>query len=360
MNPYFIQIGVSVLCLLILPCLAGLLFSGKIKGFRPGSWFVSGYILFFAAAEVITLPMIWYEMPLHTLVAVYGYTMLGLGAAGLIYGIVRLVLEHGKTRGKGRSKKGAKAGQGFSPYFFLAVFLIIIQIVVSTIWAHIDEDDSYFIGAASTSVYTDTIIKISAYTGMPYDILPVRYVLSPFPQLLAVYSQLCGGVHPAFMAHTIYPGVLLILAYCVYYQLGQTFFPESKDGPGIFLLLSVLQHWFSAVSVYGSSNFMMIRLWQGKAVLAGILLPATFLISIRIMSREPDEAYWPELFMVNLASCMVSSMGVVLSPLLIGAASITGAVQEKKIKNLIYGLICVIPSLVIGGIYLYLRFFRRT
>lgn len=97
--------------------------------------------------------------------------------------------------------------------------------------AHMDADDCFYVATATTDVYTDTIFEVDSYTGTAYRALPRRYVLSPFPVFLAVVSQLSGRLHPAVMAHMVFPAVFLSMAYMVQAVLAKNGFPEKK-GPG--------------------------------------------------------------------------------------------------------------------------------
>ena len=109
-----------------------------------------------------------------------------------------------------------------------------MQIGVCVYYAHMDADDAFYVATATTSVHTDSIFAYNPYSGAEYAVLPRRYVLSPFPVLLAVISQLSGGLHPAVTAHTIYPVVFLLAAYLVYHQFGRLWFAEKEESRGCF------------------------------------------------------------------------------------------------------------------------------
>ena len=111
----------------------------------------------------------------------------------------------------GRLKKGKIR---LSITMILALALILLQMYVVVRYAHMDADDSFYVGTAVTDIHTDTIFSISPYTGYAYTKIPSRYILSPFPVFLAVVSQLCGELHPAIMAHTVFPPVFFADRLC--------------------------------------------------------------------------------------------------------------------------------------------------
>lgn len=146
--------------------------------------------------------MIFFKLPLHVLVAAYGCFALALA----VYGSLAL-----GRRKRSISEKLAASGKRFSWEMTAAILLILLQVAVLVFYAHMDADDSFYVGTATTAVETDTIFEVNPYTGALYQALPRRYVLSPFPVFLAVVSRLCAGLHPAIVAHTVFSAVFLFL-----------------------------------------------------------------------------------------------------------------------------------------------------
>ena len=114
----------------------------------------------------------------------------------------------------------------------MAGILILFQLVVVVLYAHMDEDDAFYVGTATTAVETDSLYAYNPYTGAAYNVLPSRYILSPFPAFLAVTSRLCGGLHPAIVAHTVFPAVFVFLAYVVLFQYSRISSRERLENRG--------------------------------------------------------------------------------------------------------------------------------
>ena len=206
--------------------------------------FVSGYLILFSIMEVLTLPMTFLKMPLHVLVISYGS---------------------------------------------IALILILAQMAMCVLLAHMDADDAFYVAQATSGVQTDTIFEIIPYTGQKYYGIASRYILSPFPVFLAVVSQLSAGLHPAIMAHMIFPAVFLPVVYSVQYLLGKKWFPGDKRAQGMYLFLTACICSFSAYSVYNSGSFQMIRIWQGKALLASAFLPLLLYICQSVLMEKKPE-----------------------------------------------------------------------
>ena len=238
-------------------------------------------------------------------------------------------------------------------YFALALLLIICQIVMCALLAHMDADDSFFVASATTDVYTDTIFEVNPDTGRYYMVLPERYTLSPFPVFLAVVSQLSAGLHPAIMAHVVFPAVFLVVVYMVQSLLSRCWFPNDRKARDIYLLLVAVLSSFSAYSVYNAGNFQMVRLWQGKTILAAILIPMLVYLCLTIVMKEKAEYSWGLMLMANLSCCLVSSMGIILAPLLIGSFAVVKLIYKKDFMCIWKCALCCIPTLVLGLIFLY-------
>ena len=67
----------------------------------------------------------------------------------------------------------------FPPELVVVGILILFQLVVVVLYAHMDEDDAFYVGTATTAVETDSLYAYNPYTGAAYNVLPSRYILSP-------------------------------------------------------------------------------------------------------------------------------------------------------------------------------------
>lgn len=304
-----------------------------------------GYITMFAVFEVLALPLIFAEVSFHVLMYVYGGSMLLLAVVSIILNVRRtkeMVLFQWK---------GVKE----TPWsVYLALILIAVQIGAYLIFRLDDLDDAFYVATATTTVHTNGMFRFDAYTGDLLKSLPSRYVLSPFPIFLAFISE-SVQMHPAIVAHTIMPVFFIPLAYIVYSLLGQKLFSGDRKASGIFLCFLSVIHLFSYFSVYTQGTFMLVRIWQGKAVLAAILLPALFYLCIRLLKEKGSLREWSLLLGLLLSCCLVSSMGIMLAPIMVGIFAILYGIGGKDPGKFIKAVICCIPCLICAGMYLLIR-----
>lgn len=331
--------------LLLVPAATGILFTSKRKTVCVEEYLPVGYLVLFSLTEILTLPLTFLKAPLHILTALYGGIALLLAAGG----IVSLF----RNKEKKCMAVSDRNGQRVTVYFILALVLIACQIVLCAVLAHMDADDSFFVASATTDVYTDTIFEVNPDTGSLYKVLPSRYILSPFPVFLAVVSQLSAGLHPAIMAHVVFPVVFLIVVYMVQRLLSRCWFPDDRKARDIYLLLVAVISSFSAYSVYNAGNFQMVRLWQGKAILASIMIPMLLYLCLTVIMQEKPAYPWIFVLMANLSCCLVTSMGIMLAPLLIGSFVIVKLIFKRDFSCIWKAVLCCLPTLILGLIFLY-------
>lgn len=237
----------------------------------------------------------------------------------------------------------------FNIYLFGAFLLILLQAYSYIGYEHIDDDDAFFVATATTAVANDNLYVISPYSGATYTKLPARYVLSPFSIYYAVMSKLTM-LHATVYAHLFLPLVLLLFIYLVYYLWGKEWFQKSES-IGIYLLLICIINIFGNYSEFTTQTFMLFRLWQGKAFLAAGVLPLLLYLCYKTRKEINDGIYFIVLFLSTLVASNVSSMGIFLAPILLGCWSIVDLIVTKKIKKTIYYMLCCLPSILCGLLY---------
>ena len=315
----------------------------------------AGYLLMFALFEFISVPMVLLRMRFHVL----------LWTASAVFGLLALAGLFGCYRTAAGITGAAVKNFFRQPWtLWAAEILILIQVSFYVFGMATDLDDAYYVAAAGTAIETDTMLCVSSYTGEILEQFELRYVLSPFPLMTAFFSENCG-FEAATTAHTILPVFLVGLAYMVYYKLGLLLFKrpdgqqrETKKLAGLFLCFIALVNINSYYSVYTQGTFLLIRIWQGKAVLAAVLLPFIFYMSYKAMSDYAEKGDWILLFLGMVSCCLVSSMGVILAPVMLGIMALLFAILKKKRVYAGRSLLCCLPCIMAGVLYIILNILR--
>ena len=238
-----------------------------------------------------------------------------------------------------------------TPGYIIALLLICYQLYFIHHHMYLEWDDTYYVNLANEAVRSDKIYWIYPETGAIAD-FDKRYVLSLWPIFYAWLSRLTG-VLPTVMAHTVLPWLMIPLAYMVYILIGKELFGEDRQMQGMFLSFAVLLHLFMSGEHTSGLTFLSITPWVGKGVLATILLPLLFYWTLRSV-RDSSFGCWMLLGITCLGGCLLSSMGIMLTPLFVGTAVFLAGIRKRSLQFLLCGAGACLPCILLGVFYIYL------
>ena len=304
---------------------------------------VAGVMVWWALMELILVPMTMKLASFHSFVMVYTIVAGMVSLAGVF--CWRDILEDGKEFLK-NWRQYVTLGH------LVALVLICYQLWFLHHHMYLEWDDTYYVNLANEAVWSDKIYWVYPETGTMAD-FDKRYVLSLWPIFYAWLSKLIGVI-PTIMAHTILPWLIIPLAYMVYGLLGKKLFPEDSGLQGMFLTFAVLLHLFMSGEHTSGPTFLSITPWVGKGILATVLIPLLFYWMLRIALQEKTWADWWLLGITGLAGCLLSSMGIMLTPVFVGTAMLLAGIRKKSISYVIKGACACIPCVILGIYYILL------
>lgn len=325
-------------------CLSGYALCHVLKLKKEGLFFhtAAGIMLWWALMELILVPMTMCLASFWSFVFLYSAVILVCCLAGGF--CWREILADIKNL-------FAEFCQYLNIGYLIAFILICFQLYFIHHHMYLEWDDTYYVNLANEAVQSNKIYWVYPETGYFAD-FDKRYVLSLWPVFYAWLSRLTG-VLPTIMAHTILPWILIPAAYMVYALIGKQLFAEDKQMQGMFLSFAVLLHLFMSGEHTTGITFLSITPWVGKGVLAAILFPLLFYWILRIAQQERG-GDWVLLGITCLGGCLLSSMGIMLTPVFVGIAVFLTAVYKRSIRTLIYGVISCTPCVILGIYYIYL------
>lgn len=301
----------------ILPYFAGLLVKSKSASFS----YLAGQLLLWAAFQVVAVPVVLFRADFSALFWIYAAIVAALTGFGIR-------ARHRDRLNRNVAVKRSAWYKRLSPFLVIALLVIGYQMFVYIFGMHLDEDDARWIAEANDALAKNKMFIYNPATGEYIGWFQgemLKDVFSPWSMYLAWLSR-ATGIKTAVIAHTVYPPILLGLSYSAYYEIGcQLFRGEKKvHERGIFLLMVSVINLFFAGNVYTQSVFALTRIWQGKAVVAAVMIPTIAMVFLRIQKprRRRSKARkgnrvmfgsmpdWILLIVAGTCCCLFSGMGI--------------------------------------------------
>lgn len=336
------------------PCGIGPLFTAGMgeRGRSPVRLYLSGFLTELAVFQLIAVPiMIREPFGMDALVIVVTLALALLMVAGGFTAFVRIKKRGAKAAAALSVKTcaGRIRGLTWECRLFWLIFLAVIgfQVVMSYLYASFDGDDAYYVVQSVLADQTGVLDRIRPYTGLSTD-LDLRHALAALPLWIAYVSRMTG-IHAAIVAHTLLPLVLIPLTYAGYLEIGGKLFAPGDVRLPVFLALAGIAQIFGNISIYTNATFFLMRTWQGKSILANLVLLVILWLLLEILDEKNKGTaggFWALLIVVNIVSAMMTSMGTFLAAMFIGIAGIVAACRQRSIKLLFCFGLCCLPNLV--------------
>ncbi len=320
----------------------------------PAMTYVCGWFVSFFLFELTAVPFILLEKSFTSLVVTYT-VIIGVALVCSVWASRPVWGDFARNiRGAFSLPLLVKLG------WLAAFFLIGVQLYMAVSYDHYDGDDAYYIAVSVLTDTFDTMYLRDAYTGYLYP-LDARHALSPTPVYQAWLSRL-SGIHPAVIAHSVLSVVWLVFMYCIYGQIGNRLFPITKKGGReksnyrpLFLILIAVWFAFGNVSLYTTETFAMTRTWQGKGMMAGMVLPALFLCLLFLALDKVPSGAWLLFECVLVSAVFATSISFMLVPTVVGVSAVLIGMKKKSVRAAACIFACCVPCLLLAVCYVVVK-----
>lgn len=350
-----------VLMMIVVPLMLGQIIIRLVKFFENDKLsnvvfsYIVGHVAMWAVFQLIAVPFILAKSRLWTVTVSWISIIVLVIAFGTCY-IWKHKYGEAITNQYNKKSETVTSKVVFLLSLLLAIIIVGYQCYMYVFYMHIDEDDSRFIVCAIDAYERGTMYLTNPASGMYVGTWVgemVKDVSSPWSIYLAMMGKIVG-IHPAILAHTVYPPLLLGMAYLVYYILGDLLFHNKTKALLLVAVVAALNMSFGQ-SVYNQSYFTIVRIWQGKAVVAGVLIPFLTYLLLRLYRENTRVGDYIFIIMAGMAMCLMSGMGIFFSGILIGVFGGWFTIVKKQWKKIPYMIMCCIPTIIYGATYVLVK-----
>lgn len=306
----------------------------KDQYFSVGDTILIGFFLYFGIFHLIALPMKVLLLPLSWLCIVWLIVVMCIVIVSLILNRKSWIREIKKAQ--------IKNWWLVVLLFFLGILFQVI-IITNNISYGSFMDASYYIADSGRSVLTNTIEQYNQYTGVIRSELDPLYVLLTYTAHNSMLSFVTG-IHPLIIWHQILSGIVIILSNLVIFRIGCIIFNgnRKKAFTTWIIWLAVL---FFTYSIYTPSGFFFYRAYEGKTILAVLIIPVMLLQMVRSIQKRFDRESFLESLIVEIGSMPFCMSTMMVVPVVVTIFYIPGVIAYKSKKGLIQYVVLI-------GIYL--------
>ncbi len=264
--------------------------------------------------------------------------------------------KRGKREWKKLEKSHLKSRSALDPFLLAAVLLIVIQIGAILFMATPDKDDAFYSGLSSMSLAHDYLLEFDAYGGRMTNVISKRYMVSALPVYQATLSLFSGKLHHLFIIHNLFPMFYMPLAYALFYRIGKELLDKEgipKAG-GKFLFCFALLHMIGNYYVFSPENFLVTRIWQGKALFVVFGVPMIWMCGRRaLFSKKDDESIgkragnWVLVACTLMACTFMGETGLFLGPFMLGCQCLAACMITGAWKKILPAILCCVPELIL-------------
>lgn len=341
----------KVLCVIALlfvaPCMVGhgtnrLL---KIETSILKNYFVGNFFIW-ALFQFVTVPLVLEKQSFSTVVVLITIFVAAMIVWAIVYEVLMKKCEIFRWIQWDNKLKRIKGTDAIAILGVLGIMGWLLYQIITL--QHTDADDARFIVNAAEMLRTNRMYLTDVITGTELSTWVgelKKDITSPW----AVYIAYCAkmtGISVVTMAHSVLPVTLILCGISVFWIFSEAIFKKSITDRCLFISLVLLMNIYGFHSVYTAETFFLTRIWQGKAAVAAIAIPALFYVFMKIYENERQYGYYVLLALINISMCLMSGMGIIIGAIMLGSAGLVYGIRKRNIWfTLLLWEICV-PNII--------------
>lgn len=317
--------------------------------------FIMGFLFVVALSQVLIVPPTLYGIDVTTATPIWWCVFLLLSLITVkrckkdIVEILKNIPQ--KTRNFFVEKKCGGI------YGILATLFVVLQLVGSILLYHYDDDDAIYVTTVASNVSENNFFHYYGPTGEHTSLWDMaEYITNGWYDLITIVCQ-STKVPAAIIMHTVLPVLMVALAYAVVVVFAKLLIKNESQRYLFVLFVSVINI-LNNVSTHTSSSVLLMRMHQGKALFANIVVPVMFCVFLLMWNQNSEKKYLYLLTILNTTACAFSTSGLFFGAVLTFVYAIVVAINFKSIKKGVDTCLAIVPNIVFAIIYVVERLFE--
>ena len=157
---------------------------------------------------------------------------------------------------------------------------------------------------------------------------------------------------PAVLSHSYLPVFQILLCYAVYFLIGHALTKGDMEKTCIFLIFLSVIHLWGYTSTHTLASMLLLRIWQGKAVCASLMIPLIFYLMYRVMHEKYERGWIVFLYVAATGACLLSGIGIITVPVILFLYGVVDFIYYRKFKKTIAIWMAAVPNAICLVYYL--------
>lgn len=336
-----------ILLLYLMPCCVGSRVNHVLKiNTTVVKNYLVGNVFIWALFQLVTVPLVLAKQSFLIVVAIVSIVLFGMCIFEIYHEVYRKKCVIFKR--KYWSKRIPKMNTSDMISMVIMEVMLLALLFTIVMLQHTDADDARFVVNAVEIVRTNRMFLTDVITGQELEIWIgelVKDVTSPWAVYIAYFAKLTG-IPVVIMAHSVLPISLILCAFAVYWLFAGEVFKKNLTDKSMFMCLMILLNVYGYFSRRTAEMFLMTRIWQGKAVVASVAIPAMFLFAMWLYRNEKKIGYYVLVAMLGVGMCLMSGMGIIIGAIMLaGIGLVYGIAKRKWWMTLVIWALCI-PNVV--------------
>lgn len=331
--------------IIIVNCIIYLAFGSLICVRKNKSWsmpltIITGFFLYYALFEICVLPIMLTYRPLSLLTKVW---------TGFVAVIVIMAVAINGRNWLVKLKEVREEILGNMKIYIAVAVLVFVQIILVTTTYNFTLDAAYYVANVTTCVDTNMINVYDPFTGAWQDHFELRYVFAAYSIHDAVVCQLTK-IPALIETKTVMAAIVMLMANNLYVWLCR-FFYKDKIKNFIIMFATIMVVNLTCISIYTSSNFLMTRTYEGKAIVGNIAVLAIFSLYALAVRENMTIREWIMLFVICLGTSTVSSTANMVIPAQLCILFVPYIYKRREYRAIPKLILCMLPELMMMLMY---------
>ncbi len=238
----------------------------------------------------------------------------------------------------------------------LAALIVLVQLIMILHSYQFTLDAAFYVANVTTSVQTNSLGIYNPYTGDWQDHFEMRYFFATYPYQDAVMCYLFK-IPALIQTKIIMASVVIFLTNLLYLMTGHELLEGEKRERGLLIMLffaGLINFFF--ITIYTTSAFLTTRTYEGKSILANVVLPMILFLFIRMI--KTGKGMWGYLFLLSFGSTVISNTSNMLVPAAISVLALPYVISSLRVKDIKAALrsllgwcVCCLPGIALSLVY---------